>query len=380
MVELRKRPQRDPPAPTPARKKSKAKAGAVSTAPAEPRTEASTAPAPDPAPATTSVVGKAKRAASKVKQVVVGQTSTGESGATDSAAKQLSVEDAPSTTVEKGEAGMIPETVGTSGTATVPGTSAGEGSSGTAVVQHTPSTAEGKAIRSKAKNLGLMGSSTPATTSAAAATAPSPPAAAEAEESRPPATEDLENPPEKGKVDTAAATGDTAGESVETTSVPLSPASVGKQIPDLNTFGGALETHTGTKVTFAELLSQSTGGLIVFTYPRASTPGCTQQACSFRDHHDAFTGASGHAIYGLSTDSTKDNTNFATKQNLQYPLLCDPQANLTAALGMKKPGNAKGTVRGVVVVDKAGVVKVWFQGGAPKTVDAVKKFLAAGGK
>ena len=72
----------------------------------------------------------------------------------------------------------------------------------------------------------------------------------------------------------------------------------------------------------------------------------------------------------------KANANFATKQNLQYELLCDPDAALTGMLGMKKPGNAKGTVRGVVVVDGAGVVKVWVQAGPARTVEVVKEFLA----
>lgn len=73
----------------------------------------------------------------------------------------------------------------------------------------------------------------------------------------------------------------------------------------------------------------------------------------------------------------KANAGFASKQGLQYELLCDMEAKLTGDLGMKKAGNAKGTLRGVVVVDKAGVVRVWFQGGPGKTVDAVKEFLAA---
>lgn len=432
MVELRKRPQRDPPAPAPAPKRSKAKA-TPATAPAEPAAESSTATSATSAP--TGVVGKAKRAASKVKEAIAGPLESSEAGATESAAKQPSVEDQPPAAVESGEAGVIPETAGTApSTTTAPSAETGAadtGASGTATLPPALSSADGKKMRQKTKALGMGVTSTPptaqapaaapeasteATTStgdaAPAATVPrSPTADAKAirgkgkttgattgiaaappmaatnadaaaapsatEESRPPATEDLENPPEKGKVDTTSTTV-AQSTTLEPATVPLSTASVGKIVPNLPTFGGTLESHTGNKVTFADLLTQSTSGLIIFTYPRASTPGCTQQACAFRDNHDAFTKDSGFAVYGLSTDSAKANTTFATKQNLQYPLLCDAAASLTGALGMKKAGGAKaGTLRGVVVVDKAGVVKVWFQGGPGKTVDAVKEFLSA---
>lgn len=64
--------------------------------------------------------------------------------------------------------------------------------------------------------------------------------------------------------------------------------------------------------------------------------------------------ATGLSIYGLSADSPKSNTTFKTKQNLPFDLLCDPAANLIAAIGMKKA--PKGTIRGVFVVDKEGKV------------------------
>ena len=80
----------------------------------------------------------------------------------------------------------------------------------------------------------------------------------------------------------------------------------------------------------------------------------TTQACLFRDEFTPLT-ATGYSIFGLSSDSPKSNTTFKTKQNLPYTLLCDPNATLTAAIGMKKA--PKGTVRGVFVVSKAGTVE-----------------------
>jgi peroxiredoxin Q/BCP len=95
----------------------------------------------------------------------------------------------------------------------------------------------------------------------------------------------------------------------------------------------------------------------------------------FRDSYTDLT-KEGLAIYGLSTDSPKANTTFKTKQNLPYPLLCDPSAALIGAIGLKK--TPKGTTRGVFAVDKSGKVLLATPGGPAGTVDAVKKLVAAG--
>jgi len=141
---------------------------------------------------------------------------------------------------------------------------------------------------------------------------------------------------------------------------------------DLSAFGGEIETHEGAKTTLKALVEESKGGVVLFTYPRASTPGCTTQACLFRDSFTPLT-ATGFQIYGLSSDSPKSNTTFKTKQNLPYTLLCDPAATLIKAIGMHK--TPKGTKRGVFVVDKAGKVLAAETGGPAATVDVVKNLV-----
>ncbi|KAH0843045.1 hypothetical protein AYO21_12074 [Fonsecaea monophora] len=153
--------------------------------------------------------------------------------------------------------------------------------------------------------------------------------------------------------------------------------SVGDKI-DLEGFGGTVQTHDGTSVTVKDLVDKSGAGIVIFTYPRASTPGCTNQACLFRDNYAPITGAS-FAVYGLSTDSPKANTTFATKQKLPYPLLCDPNATLTSAIGMKKPGPGKSTTRGVVVIDKQGTLRLWEQAGPAKTLEVVLEYIKSRG-
>ncbi|OKL59044.1 hypothetical protein UA08_05794 [Talaromyces atroroseus] len=140
----------------------------------------------------------------------------------------------------------------------------------------------------------------------------------------------------------------------------------------LEGFGGEIQTQDGESTTLESLLTSSKTGVVLFTYPRASTPGCTNQVCLFRDRYEHLT-STGLAIYGLSTDSPKSNTTFKTKQKLPYPLLCDPKATLIGSLGLKK--SPKGTVRGVCVLDKTGKVLLLQPGSPAGTVDAVEKIV-----
>ncbi|PTB40977.1 uncharacterized protein TrAFT101_006129 [Trichoderma asperellum] len=154
------------------------------------------------------------------------------------------------------------------------------------------------------------------------------------------------------------------------------PAAAGKvavgDVIDLEGFGGEIQTNDGEKTTLKKLVDDSKSGVVLFTYPKASTPGCTNQVCLFRDSYEPLT-ADGLAIYGLSADSTKANTTFKEKQKLPYPLLCDTQATLIAAIGLKK--QPKGTQRGVFVVNKEGKVLVAEPGGPAATVDRVKALV-----
>ncbi|KAH0492226.1 hypothetical protein TgHK011_007188 [Trichoderma gracile] len=154
------------------------------------------------------------------------------------------------------------------------------------------------------------------------------------------------------------------------------PAAAGKiavgDVIDLEGFGGEVQTNDGEKTTLKKLVDESKSGVVLFTYPKASTPGCTTQVCLFRDSYEPLT-ADGLAIYGLSTDSPKANTTFKEKQKLPYPLLCDPQATLIGAIGLKK--QPKGTQRGVFVINKEGKVLVAEPGGPAATADRVKALV-----
>ncbi|KAF2848986.1 AhpC-TSA-domain-containing protein [Plenodomus tracheiphilus IPT5] len=164
----------------------------------------------------------------------------------------------------------------------------------------------------------------------------------------------------------SATNGDSKDEVTET-----GPVKVGDTI-NIASFGGEVETNDGKKTTLATLLEESKSGVVLFTYPKASTPGCTTQVCLFRDSYGPIT-ATGYSIYGLSNDSPKANTTFKTKQKLPYTLLCDPAQSLISAIGLKKA--PKGTTRGVFVVDKKGKVLAAEPGGPAKTLEIVRKSI-----
>lgn len=76
--------------------------------------------------------------------------------------------------------------------------------------------------------------------------------------------------------------------------------------------------------------------LVLYTYPKDNTPGCTAQACQFRDLSEDFT-KRGVKILGVSADSQKSHDAFAIKHKLQFPLLADPQHELIEKLGAWSP-------------------------------------------
>jgi peroxiredoxin len=94
----------------------------------------------------------------------------------------------------------------------------------------------------------------------------------------------------------------------------------------------------------------------------------TAQACLFRDSYQELR-ALGFAVYGLSRDTLKANTQFKLKNELPFSLICDADGSLIDALGFQRP--SKGTLRGVVVIDKDGRILASMKGTPNATVHAV---------
>ncbi len=78
--------------------------------------------------------------------------------------------------------------------------------------------------------------------------------------------------------------------------------------------------------------------VVLYFYPRDNTPGCTKEACNFRDHYADYQ-ENEIVVLGISTDDAKSHSKFATKFNLPFPLLCDTEATVATAYesyGLKK--------------------------------------------
>tara|TARA_B100000686_G_scaffold138383_1_gene145813 strand:+ start:1230 stop:1715 length:486 start_codon:yes stop_codon:yes gene_type:complete len=101
---------------------------------------------------------------------------------------------------------------------------------------------------------------------------------------------------------------------------------VGDKAPDF-----LAEITDGTKVNLSEILS-SGEGVILYFYPRDSTPGCTTQACDFRDSFDRLK-EGGWRVIGVSTDSAKSHQKFTEKNDLPFELIVDEEATLHESYG-----------------------------------------------
>lgn len=101
--------------------------------------------------------------------------------------------------------------------------------------------------------------------------------------------------------------------------------------------------------------------LVVFFYPKASTPGCTAEACDLRDHYKELT-AKGYALLGVSADSEKKQLNFSNKYDFPFPLLADEDKQVISAFGvwgLKKFMGKEydGIHRKTFIIDEQGVVE-----------------------
>jgi peroxiredoxin Q/BCP len=113
-----------------------------------------------------------------------------------------------------------------------------------------------------------------------------------------------------------------------------------------------LPKANGEPFTLTEALGRS--AVVLFFYPKDDTPGCTVEACTFRDNYSAFADA-GAQVVGISSDSAASHNDFASKHRLPMTLLTDADGKVRALYGVKAtlgimPGRA------TFVIDKAGTI------------------------
>lgn len=103
--------------------------------------------------------------------------------------------------------------------------------------------------------------------------------------------------------------------------------------------------------------------VLVYFYPKDYTPGCTAEACAFRDYYGDFEKA-GLTLFGISTDNAESHRAFAEKHNLPFTLLADTNAEVTARYGVKMPA-VKMAKRHSFLIDPDGIIKKIYEDVTP---------------
>lgn len=148
---------------------------------------------------------------------------------------------------------------------------------------------------------------------------------------------------------------------------------VGALIPDFALSGSDGRLHTASGLRGQRY--------VLYTYPKDDTPGCTTEACGFRDQLPDFE-AIGVPVFGVSADTEASHRKFSGKYSLNFPLLADPELTLLKALGVwvQKSMYGKtymGVARATFVVDAGGrIEKSWPKVSPERHAAAVLEYLA----
>ena len=128
---------------------------------------------------------------------------------------------------------------------------------------------------------------------------------------------------------------------------------IGDKAPDFE----ALD-NLGNSVSLGDYSGKK---LVMFFYPKASTPGCTMEACNLRDNYNTFL-SKGYDVLGVSADSAKRQQNWIDKHELPFPLLADEDKKVIEAFGVwgakKFMGREyEGIHRTTFVIDEKGIIE-----------------------
>ena len=149
---------------------------------------------------------------------------------------------------------------------------------------------------------------------------------------------------------------------------------IGRPAPDFS-----LPSTTGENVSLRQFKGKKT--VVLYFYPKDETPGCTREACDFRDHSAEFEAAK-VVVLGISTDSLESHQHFKEKQKLPFPLLSDEDAAVSKLFGVYKQKNLYGKKhlgieRTTFVIDKTGrVAQIWPKVKVDGHIQDVLEFVA----
>jgi len=140
--------------------------------------------------------------------------------------------------------------------------------------------------------------------------------------------------------------------------------------------GFQAKDQDGNLTQFADFKGKK---LVVFFYPKASTPGCTVEACNLRDNYKRFQSL-GYELLGVSADTAKRQQNFINKYELPFSLLADVEKEVINAFGVWGPKKFMGREfdgihRTTFVIDENGIIENIIQ--KVKTKDHTEQILSA---
>ena len=138
-----------------------------------------------------------------------------------------------------------------------------------------------------------------------------------------------------------------------------------------------LNDKDGKEVSLSDFLGKK---VVLYFYPRDNTPGCTKQACGFRDNYDKYKD-NDIVVIGISKDSEKSHSNFINKHDLPFILLSDPELKAIQSYDVWKEKNmygkkSMGVVRTTYIIDEQGnIEKVYGKVKAATNAEDVLKDL-----
>ena len=150
-----------------------------------------------------------------------------------------------------------------------------------------------------------------------------------------------------------------------------SPA-VGQPAPDFK-----LPSTSGGAVRLSHFKGRT---VVLYFYPKDETPGCTHEACDFRDHHAALDSA-GVVVLGVSNDDLASHREFISKEHLPFPLLADVDGHVSRLYGVYREREHDGKVykgieRTTFIIDRTGhIARVWPKVNVNGHVDDVLAFV-----
>ena len=133
----------------------------------------------------------------------------------------------------------------------------------------------------------------------------------------------------------------------------MSKLKEGDKAPDFTA-----KDQNGKTVSLADFKGKT---VILYFYPKDDTPGCTAEACDFRDNYQSLVGK-GFEVIGVSTDDEKSHKKFETKYQLPFPLIADESKDIVEAYGVWGEKNMygkvyMGTMRTTFIIDANGIIK-----------------------